>query len=57
MRLEDDGAIEARWEESESGPARKSYRLTAAGHAQRDRLHAEWAGFVAAVENVGRPDG
>ena len=35
VRLEDDGAIESRWEQSESGPARKVYELTAAGRAQR----------------------
>ena len=37
VRLEDDGAIASRWEQSGSGPARKVYELTAAG---RRALHA-----------------
>jgi len=40
VRLEDDGAIESRWEQNASGPARKVYELTAAGRAQREELGA-----------------
>jgi PadR family transcriptional regulator, regulatory protein PadR len=54
VRLEDEGSIVARWEESESGPARKVYELTAAGHAQRDELRAQWFAFIDAAEAVGR---
>ena len=56
VRLEDDGAIEAQWEQSESGPARKVYQLTAEGHAIRDDLREQWRAFVAAAEAVGRAD-
>ena len=56
VRLEDEGAIVARWEESESGPARKVYELTAAGRARREELRAEWSAFIEAAEAVGRTD-
>ena len=55
VRLEDDGAIESRWEQSESGPARKVYELTAAGRAQREELCAQWQAFMDAVGAVGAP--
>ena len=55
VRLEDDGAIESRWEQSEAGPARKVYELTAAGRAQRKSLHDQWRAFLAATEAVGEP--
>ena len=54
VRLEDEGAIVAEWEQSESGPARKVYRLTAAGRAQREDLRAQWSAFIDAAETVGR---
>jgi len=53
-RLEDEGAILAQWEQSESGPARKVYELTAAGRAQRGELRAEWDAFITAAQAVGR---
>lgn len=56
VRLEDEGAILARWEQSESGPARKVYELTAAGQAQRQVLRAQWCTFLDAAESVGRTD-
>ena len=54
VRLEDEGAVVARWEESESGPARKVYELTATGHTLRADLLAQWQTFVAAAEAVER---
>lgn len=56
VRLEDDGAIVAQWEQSESGPARKIYELTAAGHVLRDNLLAQWDEFKLAAETVGQVD-
>jgi len=53
-RLEDEGAIVARWEDSGSGPARKVYELTTAGRAQREELRGQLHAFVVAVEAVGR---
>ncbi len=55
-RLEDDGAIAAQWEQSESGPARKVYELTATGRAQRAELRAQWRAFVGATETLGRAE-
>ncbi|WP_182112383.1 MULTISPECIES: PadR family transcriptional regulator [unclassified Actinotalea] len=52
VRLEDEGAITAGWEESESGPARKVYELTPAGRARREDLRAQWRAFVEAAEAV-----
>ncbi len=54
VRLEDQGLIAAQWEQSESGPARKVYELTTAGHTQRAELCAQWSTFMNAVEAVGR---
>ena len=56
VRLKDEGVIVARWEQSESGPARKVYELTNAGHARREGLRSQWFTFIDAVEAVGRPD-
>jgi len=53
VRLEDEGAIAAQWEQSESGPARKVYELTPAGRAQREQLRAEWRAFLEAAQAVG----
>jgi PadR family transcriptional regulator PadR len=55
-RLEDDGAITARWEQSGPGPARKVYELTTAGHEQLHELNEQWEAFMTAVETLGRPD-
>lgn len=45
-RLERDGAVAVRWSAPTAGPARKYYRLTAAGRDQlRDRA-AAWLGFA-----------
>lgn len=54
VRLQDEGAIVAQWEQSESGPARKVYELTAAGNTQREELCTQWQTFMTAVETVSR---
>jgi len=56
VRLEDEGAVTARWEEGGSGPARKVYELTAPGQARRAELHAQWRAFISAAEAVGRAE-
>lgn len=55
-RLEGEGAIAARWEPSESGPARKVYELTAVGQSARDELDAQWRAFMRSAATVGRAD-
>ncbi len=52
VRLEDEGSVVARWEESGAGPARKIYELTRAGRAQREALRSEWGAFINAMEAV-----
>ncbi|TFC45907.1 PadR family transcriptional regulator [Cryobacterium shii] len=56
VRLENEGAIVAQWEQSESGPARKVYELTATGRAQREALHSQWCAFIKAAEAVGHAE-
>lgn len=41
-RLEEDGAVESWWEDTGSGPQRRSYRLTPGGRA----LLAHWLGHL-----------
>lgn len=53
VKLENDGFIAAEWEQSESGPARKVYSLTAAGRDELARLRAEWRDFTAAAAALG----
>lgn len=53
VRLEDEGAIVARWEQSESGPARKVYELTAVGRDALDELNGQWQEFLKAADAVG----
>jgi PadR family transcriptional regulator PadR len=51
-RLEAQGLLEARLVRSASGPARKYYRPTAAGVAERDRAGRRWHHLVAAVAEI-----
>ena len=51
-RMQIDGLVKTYLEESSSGPPRKYYQLTKAGHAALAEQKAEWHGFVAAVANV-----
>ena len=46
-RLERDGLVDIRWSEAAGGPARKYYRLTAAGHDQLERGAAAGPGASA----------
>jgi len=51
-RLESDGLVEPSWEEGESGPSRKYYRLTAAGAAAAQEVAPEWELFVRRVTRL-----
>ena len=44
IRLADDGYLDLRWQEQDSGPARREYRLTPAG---RSLAHERLARFAA----------
>ena len=51
-RMQADGLVKTYLEESSSGPPRKYYQLTKAGHAAFIAQQAEWSTFVASVAKV-----
>ena len=52
-RLEEEGAINAEWEQGDSGPARKVYELTPTGRQQLEDSRAQWQKFLRAVQALG----
>ena len=51
-RMQDDGLVETRLVESNSGPPRKYYRLTAPGRAAFAAQKREWRAFTDAVNQL-----
>lgn len=51
-RLESHGLLEAYLVRSSSGPARKYYRVTAAGRAELRRGRSAWLGLVGVVNDI-----
>lgn len=51
-RLRADELVVTTWQESESGPPRRYYRLTPAGRAALGEFRESWARFSAAVDGV-----
>jgi PadR family transcriptional regulator PadR len=51
-RLRRDGVVETTWRESSSGPPRRYYRLTPAGHETLSAFSADWARFRASVDTM-----
>jgi PadR family transcriptional regulator, regulatory protein PadR len=51
-RMQADGLVKTYLEESSSGPPRKYYQLTKAGHAALAAQKAEWIAFVNGVAKV-----
>src|SRR5262249_57989537 len=51
-RMQADGLVKTYLAESSSGPPRKYYQLTRAGHAALAAQKAEWLSFVAGVAKV-----
>src|SRR5689334_9636082 len=51
-RMQTDGLVKTYLEESSSGPPRKYYQLTRAGHAALAAQRAEWQSFVDSVARV-----
>ncbi len=41
-KLRRDGLVDYEWKESDTGPPRKYYQLTARGREQLDELNAYW---------------
>ena len=54
-RMQDDGLVDTRLAESNSGPPRKYYRLTPAGRKQLTEQTSRWDQLVRAVNRVLRP--
>jgi PadR family transcriptional regulator, regulatory protein PadR len=50
-RLRKEGLVETSWQESPSGPPRRYYSLTAAGHAALEAFAEEWTRFRDAVDH------
>ena len=50
-RLRKEGLVETSWQESPSGPPRRYYSLTAAGHAALEAFAEEWKRFRDAVNH------
>lgn len=53
-RMRRDGLLDYEWQESDAGPPRKYYRLTAAGRAQLDELNDYWKYINATITKLGR---
>jgi PadR family transcriptional regulator PadR len=51
-RLRQAGMVEATWKESPSGPPRKYYHLTAAGHQLYPDMVQEWKGLAVLIEKL-----
>jgi PadR family transcriptional regulator, regulatory protein PadR len=51
-RMQTDGLVRTYLEESSSGPPRKYYQLTKAGHVALAAQRAEWNSFVTSVAKV-----
>lgn len=52
MRLKNDGLLSYRWEESNSGPPRKYYKLTPIGEQFLKELSTTWNELVEAVNKT-----
>ena len=52
-KLRREGLVDYEWQESEAGPPRKYYRLTAAGHAQLAELDDYWARLNKTISELG----
>ncbi len=51
-RLKNTGLLAYRWEESNSGPPRKYYKLTSEGQNYLKELHESWFDMVTAVNKT-----
>jgi PadR family transcriptional regulator PadR len=52
-KLRREGLVDYEWQESEAGPPRKYYRLTAAGRTQLAELDEYWARINKTVSELG----
>lgn len=52
LRLQKTGLVQTRWQTGPSGPARKYYRITAAGREALRRDGADWLTFAGVVGSL-----
>lgn len=52
LRLQRTGLVAARWRSGDAGPARKYYRITAAGRQALSTAAHDWAAFTGGVDGV-----
>ena len=53
-KMRRDGLLDYEWQESDAGPPRKYYRLTARGKSQLAELNEYWKEINATVNQLGR---
>ena len=53
-KMRREGLLEYEWQESESGPPRKYYRLTAKGRARLTETEAYWQSIITTVKNLSK---
>lgn len=53
-KMRREGTVDYEWQESDAGPPRKYYKLTAKGKSQLDELNQYWAYINQTVDNLGR---
>ena len=53
-KMRRDGLLDYEWQESDAGPPRKYYRLTAKGKSQLSELNEYWKDINATVNQLGR---
>ena len=53
-KMRREGLVDYEWQESDAGPPRKYYRLTAKGRAQLDELNDYWEHINTTVSQLGR---
>ena len=53
-RMRRDGLLDYEWQESDAGPPRKYYRLTAKGKSQLSELNEYWKDINTTISQLGR---
>jgi PadR family transcriptional regulator PadR len=53
-KLRREGLVDYEWQESDAGPPRKYYKLTAKGQSQLGELNEYWAQINTTIDDLGR---
>ncbi len=53
-RMRREGLLQYEWQESDAGPPRKYYELTAQGHAELDELNDYWKAINKTIQQLGK---